>query len=944
MTTADRLMTTLLATASPESQLEAARGAGLLDQSGVEELLATVAERMSADLGEAGRAARVAAFMAEVIGWEAGVAQALYLEAQVLAMGGDLPGAGQLISQSREGFVRLGMELEALRTNLGLIHIQNELGEHEEALETAASVLAALDQNDDLALLPQAQLTTGLAHQNRAACLISMGRYQEAASALSRAGAVFRRLGADDRLAEVANNQAIVLHHLGRPDLALSELQVAADYFDQVGARRSHAQAVANLGEAHMALGNYSQGLSAFQRADRVFTALGADTDRHLLFIDAGDGYLSLNLYPEALDAYRRAGDYFTQAGMTAHRARALLGMGHALLGEDNSEEAYVSLTEAGQLFEEAGNSPLLAAVLLELANLAQRNGDRKGALADAQQALSLVDPEGAPLECVYAHLRLADLLDPEAAQSHLLEARHLVESLPLPPLKYRLHQRIGRLRLVQGKPEEARQELEQAVAIAERLRPGLSHERLRTSFAGDKTAAYEDLISLHLASDTDMGRQHAFDLTERARSRTLVDLLLNPAVSPTSIDPPELAQLRVELDALYNQAQSGSGDRRRLLSPARLRQRAVELEREIRHLMLRSGLTDGPLSERGPSPTLEPTEGTAVVAYYRVGSEIMAFCLTPDGLHVVRSLVTTEDLDRQLRRLHSQWNRFRSGLAERHAETLIDSARRILFTLYQQLIEPLLPNLDPATTRLVIVPHGPLHRLPFHALFDGQRYMIDRYQLSYAPSASVFQICRQRRPQRQTGLLAMAVPDPRIPGCATEAEAVVASMGPARLLMAEEATKSALESEAPGATLVHFACHGLFRHENPMFSALRMADGWFTAAEASGLGLKASLVTLSACESGRTRTMGGDEPIGLPRAFLAAGAGAVVASLWLVEDELTSQLMPRFYGLLAEGLTAAAALRRAQLEFKEKYPHPYRWAPFSLLGNPDWSSPKETQ
>jgi CHAT domain-containing protein len=117
------------------------------------------------------------------------------------------------------------------------------------------------------------------------------------------------------------------------------------------------------------------------------------------------------------------------------------------------------------------------------------------------------------------------------------------------------------------------------------------------------------------------------------------------------------------------------------------------------------------------------------------------------------------------------------------------------------------------------------------------------------------------------------------------------------------------------------------------MFSALKLHDGWLTAADVMQLDLKDILVTLSACESGRSTVLQGDEVIGLPRAFLGAGAAAVVVSLWLVQDESTVTLMTHWYNGLNEGMGRATALRAAQRALRERHPHPYYWAPFVLIG-----------
>jgi CHAT domain-containing protein len=279
------------------------------------------------------------------------------------------------------------------------------------------------------------------------------------------------------------------------------------------------------------------------------------------------------------------------------------------------------------------------------------------------------------------------------------------------------------------------------------------------------------------------------------------------------------------------------------------------------------------------------------------------------------------------------QWNRFRLGDEHitRHRVALERSARAVLADLYDRLVRPLADDLD--SEQLIIVPYGPLHGIPFHALYDGQSYLIERYEISYATSATVMARCqtRPRRPLEQA--LVVGVPDDGIPYVAQEAETVAALLPGAQLLQGQEATIPALRATAPGQDLLHLACHGLFRGDNPLFSALRLGDGWLTVAEAAELELGAGLVTLSACESGRSRVVEEDELLGLTRAFLGSGATSLIVSLWLVNDASTAQLMEEFYRCLQAGQSKAAALRAAQRALLAKETHPYYWAPFVLVG-----------
>ena len=147
------------------------------------------------------------------------------------------------------------------------------------------------------------------------------------------------------------------------------------------------------------------------------------------------------------------------------------------------------------------------------------------------------------------------------------------------------------------------------------------------------------------------------------------------------------------------------------------------------------------------------------------------------------------------------------------------------------------------------------------------------------------------------------------------------------------QATVQQVKADMADCDILHFACHGLFRHDNPLFSSLQLHDDKLTAADAVRLKLNGALVTLGACESGRSEVIAGDEMLGLPRAFLGAGASSVLVSLWLVHDETTAAFMQSWYAHIQQGQPRAQALRAVQRAIKSQRPHPYYWAPFVLMG-----------
>ena len=946
------LLDELLGLPARAQQARLLRERQLLDASGLGLLLDAAETLLDADPGKARRLAELCAGMADGAGAPAAIPRADYIRAGAHSLNGEFREDLRLTEAARQGYEALGMNLQALRTNVGKMAVLIELGRYEEALEAGRVVLDALEDAgvDPRPTREQYDSLAAPVHLNRGGCYEYMGRYDEALDAYAAAKRCYRALGMPERTGEVLDNEGAVLASLGRGTEALEAHEQAVAIFAEAGLDLSRAKAINNVGETRLRQGSYAAGLDAFEQARRLLVPLDASVERSILLRNTADAYLGLNLYLEALSGYREANDSLEAMGMAHDRAQALWGMGSALMNRSEFGPAEEALAEAATLFGKADNAPLLSGVMLELASLQTVNGRRGDGLTAARRALDLVSGENRPVQEVYAHLRLVDLLlpDADAAEPHLLEAQRLAASLELPQLRYRLHERFGRLRLLQGREEEARTLLEAAVEEIERLRGTVTQENMRASFLRDKTAAYEDLLRLHLAREADARR--AFAVAEYAKSRALVDLITGLADKEPQrfVDPEQEGRLRTlqaDLNATYN-SMLGVAEHGHDTLLRDLQERAVGLETEIGRLRLRAAATStDPFAARAAAPedVLEqvPSDMT-LVAYHAVGDEVLAFVVSGGDVHVVRRISTVASVGKLAGKLAVQWDRFRAGggFTGRHAAILERSTRRLLGVLYGEVVAPLAPLLDGTgrgaageTPKLVVVPHGPMHQIPFHALFDGEGYLLERFEISYVPSATVYALCQERAPRGPGRALAFGVADALIPEAAAEARSVAGHVPGARTRVDQEATVAGLLAEAPGCDVLHLACHGLFRADNPMFSSLKLHDGWLTAADALGLDLPGALVTLSACESGRSGVIGGDEVLGLTRAFLGAGAATLVVSLWLAQDTTTATLMEHWYERMGEGVGRAAALRAAQLETMRRHPHPFYWAPFVLIG-----------
>ncbi|HMN30149.1 MAG TPA: CHAT domain-containing protein, partial [Caldilineaceae bacterium] len=461
-----------------------------------------------------------------------------------------------------------------------------------------------------------------------------------------------------------------------------------------------------------------------------------------------------------------------------------------------------------------------------------------------------------------------------------------------------------------------------------------------RTAFLDDKATLYSDLVSSLLAAPDTAALDEAFAVIERARARALLERLLATVAGQVADEADaalaaQRAEVQQRLHWLYNQLMSGAGGRH---ADNSLNEEIRGCERTLQQLEWRSA---SPLAEAQPLdlPALQATLAAdqQAVVYYQVGSELIAFVVGPQDVQLFRRLCTVNALDEARAAWRFQLERAEMGAAlfARHAERYQQAWRSALLRLYTLVWAPLAGALS--AKRLLIIPYGSLHDLPFHALWDGRQLLLERFELSYAPSASIAVRAGQSPPVAAwRSLAALALTDPAIPAARLEVTEVAACFPQAQLYLDGEGDLAGLQRAAHTADVLHIATHGRFRPDNPYFSVLQLADGWVDVRSLYRLRLAARLVVLSACESGVGGVSGGDEVIGVARAFLAAGARSLVASLWNVHDASTATLMTDFYMALidgAAGLGPAGALRLAQLRAARQGQHPFYWASFFAIG-----------
>jgi len=850
---------------------------------------------------------------------------------------GDMAGAITTLDRAREGFLALNKPHVAAATEVSKVIALAMLGLYDEAIACALRAREVFLQHNDL-------LAAGKIEHNIGNLYFRRDQYGEAEKFHTSARERFIALNHEKQLATINNclaNTHVVLHKFAS---ASSLYEQAAQQAAHADAPVTQAEIEGNIGNFALLRGRYDQALDYLERSRRRYEFLGMPHQSALAEREIADAYLELNLVPEAAEIYARITGTFATLGLRADEARALASRGRAELLLGNDDEALSSLKRARELYQAEGNKVGEALVALTQAQLHHAHGNTEISYRLAVQAEADLTALGGWHQILLARWLRADIA---RTLEYTDEARRLFESAVhdsivkgQPQITERCHTGLGLVALAKGETAVAERHFRNAVAVTEELRAPLPSEEFRTAFFGNKLAPYNELVRICLAAGNER-LVEALTIVESARSRTLVDSLggshenlIEPQDAFEANLLTQISELREELNYLYKAINQPANHRLPELQKE-LHERESKVLEVTRQLHHRRESVASPLHEFDVEQLQQHlSENDALVEYTSLGDELLAFVVLRDRIHVVRNLASVEKIGERLAGLRFQIDSLRFGArsVRRHLASLTQKINIHLQQLHAQLIGPLERTL--AERKLIVVPHGGLHYLPFHALHNGDEYLIERCEISVAPSAAIFQQCLQRGAHPLNRALLVGVADEQAPRIVDEIQALKDVFPGATTLIQDAATTEALRRNSAGVDVLHLACHGQFRSDNPLFSALRLADGWFTVRDAYGLKLDKALVTLSACETGANVVAPGDELIGLARGFFSAGARSVLLSLWMVDDETTDQMMVDFYEQTRRGHSLSASLRAAQLKMLAERPHPFFWSPFVLVGH----------
>jgi len=482
----------------------------------------------------------------------------------------------------------------------------------------------------------------------------------------------------------------------------------------------------------------------------------------------------------------------------------------------------------------------------------------------------------------------------------------------------------LGRIADDEGDLTAAADYYRRAVEVIEQHRLNIDTEVNKIGFAADRQAVYGALVDL-------LYRQHdfagMFQFIERGKARALVDLLANKwQDSP----PSGLPASAIEHYQRYNQLDAQA--RYQVSSTDALPNSMAQLTAARNELLRSAPMLASLVSVQAADLTqirarLQPDE--SLLEYFAVGDSVYLLVLDRND---------TWAYHLNGKQLHQQIADFRRAIARRAPAEISRLAR----SLYDQLLRPARQRLR---AQLTIVPHSPLHYLPFVALHDGQDWLLKNHSVRMLPSASVEALLAGIPRQTSPNMLILANPatgssSNDLLNAELEARAIASNFPSARLLLRDAASERAFRAESAAFGYLHLATHGKFQSSAPLKSFLLLAgdddfDGLLTVDEIYNLKLHADLVSLSACETGLGRGGAGDDVVGLVRGFFYSGARSLLASYWAVDDQATSELMQAFYRNL-QRMNKRDALRAAQLAALAQRQEPYFWASFYLTGLAD--------
>ncbi|HET6363065.1 MAG TPA: CHAT domain-containing protein [Gemmatimonadota bacterium] len=863
------------------------------------------------------------------------------------------------------------------------------LGEYDDARNLGESALALKLRLDLADQLPRSYNALGL-------LALSEGRLSDSADLFRKTAEASRAVDDKETLAKASNNLGLVYTDLGEFAQARRGFEESVRAARELGDPLIEGRALSNLGMLESRLGDPFAAIALFEDARLRYRESEDVTGEQHTLGQLGVAYAALGEPRRAIAVLDSALSQAREHGLRQEEASDLEQIGEIHGEAGDHRRALAFYRQAAEINAELGLAIETGVDLRREAQSYAALGDRQQAIALARRALGNHRAAGAPVDALEDLLVLADLEEsPTAAWQLLDEAREL--ALELDSRAARIGVILAEARIADGFDESDRAlaaltraspdlaaasyltlaEVEdlrarsyarlgqvplaaasgrRAVAAVERARGGYASGMLRTSLLHDRRAVYSNLIDILV----EMGEfEEAFEVVDASRGRALLEHLAHREsrgrIPATRFEQGEkllrqidgLATLLEETEAIPPDERDAEHDR----TVDGLAQRLAVARAEYESLRIHSRELDPAIAVLGGRQVStaevqsELLPGEALLEYYISPDRVRIFLVTPTAVHLYTRPLASVDLARQVRL----------------ARELVGSARSdagpdpdaVLRRLHGELLGPLVDSLALRGIRsLVVVPHDMLAYVPFAALKNGKtgRYAVEDFVIVHLPSAGALAALRRdrRAPAERARTLALVPFPDDLPGSAMEGEAIDRSHDRVSILEEEEATEEAVRRALSSRAIVHVASHGALNLRNPLFSRIELFrrvegdpadDGRLEIHEILDFQIQSPLVFLSGCETGVGEAWSsgfarGEDYATLASAFLYAGAGSVIATLWRIDDRGAAELATRFYRHLGDRAPAEAlALAQRDLIGSGTYRRPYFWAGYRISG-----------
>jgi CHAT domain-containing protein/Flp pilus assembly protein TadD len=818
--------------------------------------------------------------------------------------------------------------------NIGKVY--SDLGEKQQALSYFNQSLPLSQAVGDRAGVATTLNNIGAVYDN-------LGEKQKALSFFNQALLLTQSVGDRAGVATTLNNIGKAYDTLGEKQQALSFFNQALSLNRAVGDRAGEGSTLTNIGAVYSDLGEKQQALTFFNQALSLRRAVGDRAGEGSTLSNIGLVYFDLGEKQKALKYYNQALPLLQMVGDRRGVAITLNNIAGVYDAFGDKEQALSFYNQALPLHRAVGNHAGEAGTLTNIGLVHFALGEKQQALTFYNQALPILqavgDRFGEAATLSNIGLVYDDLGKKQQALSFFNQALPLTQVVGTRSGEARTLGNRGILFQNTNRPTEAITDLEKSLQITLELRRGLQQEnRQKFLQQNDPSAALVNVLIEQKQIDKAFEWVNRFTTSDLADYNRLINAkeVANPtaqqAIDQWKQKNQQLESKRKQLQKQFSEA--SAQDFRQL--ETQVYQQAEEISRkfpEVAELFETTPTDIDKLKSSIPAGTvvIQPVLLTNV---RNMPNSLAIFILTKDKLNVIKNPLSSE-FDILLTQYLKQ---IQDDSDPDYAET---SSK-----LYDILIRPVEDTINFSDKQVSIIATGKLRYLPFETLRDSKtkQYLIEKYPVNYLSRISTrsLESRKEATPQIQKAVLAFGNPVPRepqnLPGAETEVRNIKQLLPGSEAYLGNKATLARFKSQALRFPFLHLATHGCFQNEdcktlNLKKNTLLFADTQFDIADAALLGLQGTnLLTLSACQTAKEINDQGVGIAGVAYIFERAGAKAVMASLWSVDDRATQDLMIDFYQNIKQGMTKGEALRQAKL--KQIQRHPFYWSPFVLIGD----------